>query len=85
MMKLDEMVEKAKTEFTQMASSKVDGVTGFSQSDGCWVVSLEVLERRAIPDSMDVLGVYEVRLDEEGHLLSFERKRLRKRGDITGG
>jgi hypothetical protein len=30
---------------------------------------------------MDVLGLYEVRLDNEGNLLGFERKRLRKRGE----
>ncbi len=82
-MRVNEIVEKAKTEFTQMASSKVDGVCGFNQSDGGWVVSLEVLERRAIPDSMDVLGIYEVRLDEEGNLVGFDRERMRKRGDVT--
>jgi hypothetical protein len=41
----------------------------------------EVLERQAIPATMDILGVYAVRLDNEGNLLSFERKRLRKRGE----
>jgi hypothetical protein len=30
---------------------------------------------------MDVLGLYEVRLDSEGNLLGFDRKKLRKRGE----
>jgi hypothetical protein len=44
------------------------------------VVTLEALERRGIPDTMDIVGIYEVHLDNNGGLLSFERKRLRKRG-----
>ena len=44
-------------------------------------MTLEALERRAIPDTMDILGIYEVHLDNNGSFLSFERKRLRKRGD----
>ena len=43
------------------------------------------LERKAIPDTMDVLGLYEVRLDSEGTLLGFERKKLRKRGETQEG
>ena len=84
-MKLDEMIQKAKTEFAQMASAKIDCVTGINKSDGeSWIVSVEVLERRAIPDSMDVMGVYDVRVDDTGNLIGFERKGLRKRGDVTG-
>jgi hypothetical protein len=45
------------------------------------VVSLEAVERKAIPETMDVLGLYEIRLDSEGNLQSFERKKLRKRGE----
>jgi hypothetical protein len=42
---------------------------------------LEALERKAIPDTMDVLGLYELRLDDEGNLLGLDRKKLRKRGE----
>ena len=44
-------------------------------------ISLEALERKAIPDTMDILGIYEVSVDSECNLLCFERKRLRKRGE----
>jgi len=52
-----------------------------SKTEEGWAVSLEALERKAIPDTMDVLGLYEVRLDGEGNLLDFQRKKLRKRGE----
>lgn len=80
-MNADEIIKKAQEDFARLSKIPVDGVTGLSKSDEGWVVSLEALERRAIPDTMDVLGLYEVRLDNEGNLLGFDRKKLRKRGE----
>ena len=80
-MNTDEIVKKAQEDFARLSKIPVDGVIGLSKTDEGWVVSLEALERRAIPDTMDVLGFYEVRLDNEGNLLGFERKKLRKRGE----
>ena len=80
-MNVDEVTKKAQEDFARLSKIPVDGVIGLSKTDEGWVVSLEALERRAIPDTMDVLGFYEVRLDSEGNLLGFERKKLRKRGE----
>jgi hypothetical protein len=76
-----EIVEKARTEFTQLSKIQVDSVIALSQKEDCWLVTVEGLERSAIPDTMDLLGRYEIRLDNDGNLLGFERKKLRKRGD----
>jgi hypothetical protein len=80
-MNADEIIKKAQEDFARLSKIPVDGVIGLSKTDEGWVVSLEALERRAIPDTMDVLGLYEVRLDDEGNLLGFDRKKLRKRGE----
>ena len=76
-----DLVTMVKREFTGLTNLPVDSITGFSKDDGTYIVSLEALERKAIPDSMDVLGFYQVRLDDDGKLVSFERKKLRKRAD----
>jgi len=80
-MNADEIVKKAQEEFASLSKLPVNAVIGLSKGEGGWVVSLEALERKAIPDTMDVLGLYEVRLDSDGNLLEFERKKLRKRGE----
>ncbi|MCI2425712.1 gas vesicle protein [Candidatus Acetothermia bacterium] len=80
-MNVDKIIKKAQDDFARLSRQPVNTVIGLSKAEGGWVVSLEALERRAIPDTMDVLGLYEVRLDSEGNLLGFERKKLRKRGD----
>jgi len=86
-MNTDEIIKKAQEDFARLSKIPVDGVIGLAKvEDGWngWIVSLEALERRAIPDTMDVLGLYEVRLDNEGNLLGFDRKKLRKRGETEG-
>jgi len=80
-MNADEIIKKAEEDFARLSKIPVDGVTGLAKTEEGWVVSLEALERRAIPDTMDVLGLYEVRLDNEGNLLGFNRRKLRKRGE----
>jgi len=80
-MNTDGIIKKAQEDFAKLSKMPVDGVIGLSKTEEGWVVLLEALERRAIPDTMDVLGMYEVRLDSEGNLLGFDRKKLRKRGE----
>jgi len=80
-MNTDEIVKKAQEEFARLSKLPVNAVIGLAKTEEGWMVSLEALERKAIPDTMDVLGLYEVRLNHEGNLLGFDRKKLRKRGE----
>lgn len=61
---------------------KVSSVTGVAKTAEGWRVTVELVERTAIPDTMDLLGVYEVLLDPEGELISYERIRMRRRSDL---
>jgi hypothetical protein len=76
----NEVVKKAQEEFAGLGKIPGGVVSLFKTEEG-WKVLLEVVERKAIPDSMDLLGIYELCLDNEGNLLSLDRKKLRKRGE----
>ena len=80
-MNCQEVIAKAQEHIANMGKRSNDGVTSMSRTDGGWTVCIEVLERKAIPDTMDILGLYEIILNNDGDLLSLERKKLRKRGD----
>ena len=82
-MNANEVVEKAQQEFVKLGKKPADGVTGLSKTEEGWAVLLEALERKAIPDTMDILGLYELHLDNEGNLLGLDRKKLRKRGETN--
>ena len=46
-----------------------------------WTVTVEVLERKAIPDTQDILGRYQIRLTKDGELIGWTQKMIRKRCD----
>ena len=81
LMNVKEVIFKAKESLPMLTNRELDGVTGISKEGNEWKVTLELIERKSIPDSSDLLGVYELRLDEEGGVVSFNRSRTRKRGD----
>jgi hypothetical protein len=57
-----------------MTGKEPEGITSLEQTDdGGWVVGVEVVEIRRIPDSTDILAVYEAELDAEGELLAYKR------------
>ena len=80
-MNANEVIKKAREEFVRLGKTPANGITGLSKTEEGWTILLEALERKAIPDTMDVLGLYELRLDNEGNLLGLDRKKLRKRGE----
>jgi len=77
------IVNQAKTELTSLIKLEPSTVMSATKESDEWVVTLEMVEKKSIPDAMDILGTYEVRLDNNGQLLNFSRISLRKRGDTT--
>lgn len=78
---LSEVMQRA-TEGLSVLKRKVSGVTAVSKADNGWRVMVELVERTAVPDTMDLLGLYEVLLDAEGEVVSYERTRVRRRCDL---
>jgi hypothetical protein len=80
-MNANQVIEKARKEFIGLGKKPTEGITSLSKTQEGWAIQMESVERKAIPDTMDVLGLYELRMDEDGCLLSVDRKKLRKRGE----
>ena len=82
-MKLNQIIENAKintSEFTGMPINSLTGMTKDPETNSLRL-EIELLERKGIPDSMDLLGIYEVLVDEEGDICELSRTGMRKRGD----
>jgi len=84
-MEIKEIIEKAKQALVDLTSFKTPRGIGAKKAGKEWQVRVEITEKSSIPESMDVLGIYDVRLDEGGDVLGYERKALRKRGDTEIG
>jgi hypothetical protein len=79
------IVSTARDQLEQLLEREVESVSGFERSDGRWCVTLEVVEVRRIPESTDVLGSYEVVLDEGQNLVSFGQTRRYRRSQVEEG
>ena len=87
MARSDENGKLSAAELARAALSTVEELTGYSPEavtglawDGeAWRVTVDALEMARVPDTMDMLGAYEVRLDEHGTLSGYRRvKRFRR-------
>lgn len=84
MANLKTISEQAKKELASLSGFTNPAVVGVKKSDTGWMVEVEIVEKKSIPEGMDLLGLYEVDLDAKGDMRGYVRKGLRKRVDVQG-
>ena len=75
---------EAARQLVELTGKEAEGVVGLDRSDDGWKVEVEVLEVRRIPNTTDVLAMYEVEVDGKGSLQGYRRVRRYVRG-VPGG
>ena len=80
--KIQEILGKANQAAETMLKKKLDSVISLNRDAEGWVAEIEVLERKSVPDTQDILGRYEMRFDLDGELLGYKRIMLRRRSDM---
>jgi hypothetical protein len=68
-----QIVERAREQLRDLRGEDAESVSSIRRTGDGWRVGLEVVEVHRIPESTDVLATYEVLLDDDGDLLTFER------------
>ncbi len=69
----------------ELTGREPEGVTSVQREGDGWVIGVEVVESRRIPDSTDVMAVYEAELDESGELVAYRRVDRYARGHGSSG
>jgi hypothetical protein len=62
-------------------SKNPETVVDIEERNEEWAVTVEVLERKAVPDTQDILGRYVVRLSKDAELIGWTQKMIRRRSD----
>lgn len=65
----------------ELTGHSTEAATGLEWDGEAWCVTVEVLELERVPNTTDVLGEYQVRLDGRGTLRGYKRVRRFVRGD----
>jgi len=76
-----ELAKAALATVHELTGYQPEAATGLEWDGESWCVTVDVLELSRIPNTTDVLGQYEVRLDGDGSLRGYRRVRRYRRGD----
>lgn len=79
------IAQKAVEHVADMTGRESESVTELKRTEDGWRVGVEVVESRRIPDTTDILAVYEADLDARGNLLGYRRKARYLRGRFDNG
>jgi hypothetical protein len=71
---------EAARQLLELTGRETEGVVGLERTDDGWTVLIEVLELRRIPNTTDVLAIYEVTVDGDGELEGYRRLQRYVRG-----
>ena len=71
---------EAARQLLELTGKQAEGVTSLQRTEDGWQVQVEVVEVRRIPDTTDVLAIYELDVDEHGALQGYRRARRYARG-----
>ncbi|MFG3256979.1 gas vesicle protein [Streptomyces sp. NPDC048172] len=67
--------------FAELTGMEPESVISFAPREGGgWTLQVEVVELRRVPDTMSLLGSYELTLDADGGLTGYARKERYERG-----
>lgn len=76
---IPKLIERAREELSKVTGLELGSTLSAAKDEEGWKVSVEMVEKHSLPDQMDILANYEALLDDDGNLISFNRKALRKR------
>jgi hypothetical protein len=69
-----ELLRMAREQAAELTGKEVEAVSGFERDgEDQWLVTVEVLELERVPNTMDILASYELKLSDDGEVLAFHR------------
>ena len=72
----------AATELADLIGHMPEGIVATEKVEDGWRVHVEVVESRRIPETTDIMAVYEVDVDHDGTVTSYRRLNRYVRGRI---
>ncbi|MCX6765336.1 MAG: gas vesicle protein, partial [Candidatus Nealsonbacteria bacterium] len=78
-MEIRDIVEITKAGLVQLTGFSSPNAIGINKEADIWHITVEVTEKASEAANLDLLGIYDVRVDVSGNILGYERIRMRKR------
>lgn len=75
-----QVATEAARQLLELTGKAAEGVTSMERTEDGWRIQVEVLEMRRIPETTDVLAIYEIDTDDKGEIEGYRRLRRYVRG-----
>jgi len=83
--RLRRLTHRARRLLQELNGADIESISAVDKTRDGWRVTLETVEVRRVPDSMDVMATYDVELDGDGDLVRYERRRRYARAQSDHG
>ena len=80
-MHLTQIAERAKVQLAKATNLEPLIVSGGDKDADGWRLTVEMLELDRIPEAQGIVGAYDVRVSNEGELVTWHRTGLRRRDE----
>ena len=77
----EEITKKAKDIVKNLVKKEPLSVVSLNKEGENWRALVEALERKAIPDTQNLIGIYEVKFNRNKALSGYKRVEVRHKGD----
>ncbi|AQA16140.1 gas vesicle protein [Streptomyces sp. SID8361] len=74
------MLRAAREQLVELTGRHPESLPRLERTDAGWVLEAEVVELARVPDTMSLMGLYEVTLDPDGLLTGYRRLHRYERG-----
>lgn len=81
-MRVLEVQKKAIPEIKELLKKDPESISSIDKTEKGWVIHCDVLEKKSVPETYDLLKVYEFLLDNNAKVTSFKMLKKIRRGDI---
>ena len=73
--------DKVRDDVPGLIGRELDGVTSLMQTEDGWMATVELVERRSVPDTQDLIGQYEVSITDDAVIDGYRRLETYRRAD----
>ena len=81
-MEVLEVQEKVIPQIKKLISKDPESISFLEKNPDGWTVHCDVLEKKSVPETYDLLKILEFKLDKNANITSFKQLRKVRRGDL---
>ncbi len=81
-MELMEVQKRTVPHITELLGKTPESISSIEKNNEGWSIVCNVLEKKSIPETYDLLKVFEFMVDKEGRIIRFKQLRKIRRGDV---